>query len=108
MDTEGSSYFFVDGFFREHCDEHPPQPHEQPEDFFLRIFNTAIITRIITSIIIRISHMFINHTHPASIPISLTITAASQPMAHCHKITPRAHFRPSSRRIEAMAATHGV
>ena len=41
-------------------------------------------------------------------PIRRMIRAASQAMAHCQSTTPRAHLRPISRRMAAMAATQGV
>ena len=37
-----------------------------------------------------------------------TTKAAAQAMAHCHTTIPSAHLPPSSRFIEAMAATQGV
>ena len=40
--------------------------------------------------------------------IRFTTTAATQAMAHCQITSRTAHFVPSSRRIEATAATQGV
>ena len=41
-------------------------------------------------------------------PINLTINATIHATAHCQNTTPTAHFRPNSRRIDAIAATQGV
>ena len=38
----------------------------------------------------------------------LTANAATQAIAHCANTTNTAHFQPSSRFTDAMAATHGV
>ena len=38
----------------------------------------------------------------------LTANAATQAIIHCQITMPTAHFRPSSRRMEAIAAIHGV
>ena len=45
---------------------------------------------------------------PRASPISRTSRAANQATAHCQNTTPRAQPRPSSRRMEATAATQGV
>ena len=45
---------------------------------------------------------------PSARPSSRTSSAASQAMPHCQSTTPTAQPRPSSRRMEAMAATQGV
>ena len=41
-------------------------------------------------------------------PTRFTTTAASHAIVHCSNITSSAHFPPSSRFIDAMAATQGV
>ena len=42
------------------------------------------------------------------VDVDLTMIAATQATKHCHRTTPAAHFPPSSRLTEAIAATHGV
>lgn len=45
---------------------------------------------------------------PSARPSSRSSRAASHAMPHCQSTTPTAQPRPSSRRMEAMAATQGV
>lgn len=49
-----------------------------------------------------------NHPIPTARQMSLARRPTAQAITHCQMTTPTAHFLPSSRRIEAMAATHGV
>ena len=52
---------------------------------------------------------FTLHTFYAKIiPIRRTIKAMIQAIPHCHSTTAIDHFRPSSLRIAAIAATQGV
>ena len=56
-------------------------------------------------------HIYCIHTAhpiPSAIPIRWTRTAAIQAIEHWNRTTPNAQCLPSSRLIEAMAATHGV
>lgn len=45
---------------------------------------------------------------PSAMPMSRSSSAASQATPHCQSTTPIDQPRPSSRRMEAMAATQGV
>ena len=47
-------------------------------------------------------------SHQIIPPIKFTTTAAIHAILHCSNITSNAHFPPSSRFIDAIAATHGV
>lgn len=53
----------------------------------------------------------IPNIHPnisTAIPIRRTMYAATHASAHCHSASPTAHFAPSSRRTDAIAAMQGV
>ncbi len=49
-----------------------------------------------------------SHPRPSAMPMSRSSSAASQATPHCHSTTATDQPRPSSRRMEAMAATQGV
>jgi|GEM_PF-5297572 len=49
------------------------------------------------------------HAHtPSAMNTARSSSVTTQATAHCHATTPTAHLRPSSRRMDAMAATQGV
>ncbi len=110
------SYFFV--FLEEwHAerDGQPSQPQEQDDlPFRLRIIMTAItaITAAAKITVSIISVGFITGSFLQRIPHAMHIryaaSEAAHATAHCHTTTAKAHFLPSSRLIEAIAATQGV
>ena len=57
-------------------------------------------------------HNHICNIHHIPIPIARSISrtrnAVIHATKHCHKTTPAAHLPPSSRLMDAIAATHGV
>ena len=50
----------------------------------------------------------VHHTTPSKISAARTISAANHASTHCQITTPVAQRAPSSRRMEAIAATQGV
>ena len=98
-----------------HAEQSQEHPQEQPQEHPLfRILmirrsakNTARAIRAISTISI-ILMVLTSQSNPNRRPISRTSRAAIQATAHCQSTTYSAHFRPSSRRTDATAATHGV
>ena len=91
---------------------HPQAQVSQPQEHLPRLlsrisFRAASPTMRTTAAMMTISQIF-TLNHLTNIPISRTASAAIQATAHCHSTTPAAHLGPSSRRMEAMAATQGV
>ena len=75
------------------------------------MITTAMITTTVTARKTSISAIFIPYLllyNPTAMQMSLTIKAMIHATTHCQKMTPTAHLAPSSRLIEATAATHGV
>ena len=108
---KGKGYFFTFlQLFEAMQPAHSPQ-HALP--FFrllmmpanARARTAASITRTMMSpVLISSSETYYQN----SIAIRWTITAPSHAMKHCQRTTEIAHLCPSSRRMDAMAATQGV
>jgi len=84
-------------------------PHPQsPRLRFLMILAKANMN-IATSktAIIMVAAIFASYI-PIALPMRYTASEQSHAITHCQITTPAAHFVPSSRFTEAIAATHGV
>ena len=87
--------------------EHMPHP-QSPRIRFLMILVSANMniaksrTEIMIVASIQISYI------PTALPMRYTASEQSHAITHCQITTPAAHFVPSSRFTEAIAATHGV
>ena len=75
------------------------------------MITTAMITTTATARKTTISAIFISHLllyNPTAIQMKCAINAMIHATTHCQKTTPTAHLDPSSRLIDAIAATQGV
>ncbi len=103
-------------FFLRQALEHPSHPQEQEPFLRFRIITaTAAPTIAAIAAAIRISKRFMTanpnkayQARPNAIHTSLTSMAAVHAIAHCQIIVPTAHLAPSSRRMAAIEAMHGV
>ena len=87
--------------------EHLPHP-QPPRIRFLMIVTKADmnIARSRTAIMM-VAAIFASYI-PTALPMRYTASEQSHAITHCQITTPAAHFVPSSRFTEAIAATHGV
>ena len=107
--TISAVYFFLSALQAEQLRQSEPIPHPQsPRIRFLMILVSANMniaksrTEIMIVASIQISYI------PTALPMRYTASEQSHAITHCQITTPAAHFVPSSRFIEAIAATHGV
>lgn len=103
----GNDTFFHNYFLCLQLIGQPSQQPPQPRFFFFTIPIIAAAKAKTISATISISIQFI-YTPVKSITIKCTMLATTHAITHCQTITPIDHFNPSSRLIEAIAATHGV
>ncbi len=102
-------YFFLSALQAEQLRQSEPIPHPQsPRIRFLMILVSANmnIARSKTAIMI-VANIQISYI-PTALPMRYTAREQIHAITHCQITTPAAHFVPSSRFIEAIAATHGV
>ena len=102
-------YFFLSALHAEQLRQSEPMPHPQsPRIRFLMMLTKANMNIAIrrTEIMI-LAAIFVSYI-PTALPMRYTASEQSHAITHCQITTPAAHFVPSSRFIEAIAATHGV
>ena len=101
-------YFFLSALQAEQFrqSEHIPHP-QSPRLCFLMMFARANmnIARSRTAIMM-VAAIFASYI-PTALPMRYTASEHSHAITHCQITTPAAHFVPSSRFTEAIAATHG-